>query len=74
MIGLLVALLAGLGSSLPPQKPPVGRSLSRAPMPERDDREWEEVGLALPDLGRNLVPYYFPAAGFTARVGVEWSF
>ncbi len=38
------------------------------------DRRWEEVGLALPDLQGNAVPYYFPAAGFTARVGMEWSF
>jgi vitamin B12 transporter len=38
------------------------------------DRRWEEVGLALPDLQGNLVPYYFPAAGFAARVGMEWSF
>jgi vitamin B12 transporter len=38
------------------------------------DRRWEEVGLALPDFPGNLVPYYFPAAGFAARVGMEWSF
>lgn len=38
------------------------------------DRRWEEIGLALPDLRGNLVPYYFPGAGFTARVGMEWSF
>jgi vitamin B12 transporter len=37
-------------------------------------RRWEEVGLALPDPGGNLVPYYFPGAGFAARVGMEWSF
>ncbi len=35
---------------------------------------WEEVGLALPDTEGNPVPYYFPSAGFTARVGMEWSF
>jgi outer membrane cobalamin receptor len=38
------------------------------------DQRWEELGLALPDFRGNLVPYYFPAAGFTARVGMEWSF
>ena len=38
------------------------------------DREWEEVGLALTDFRGNLVPYYFPAAGFTARLGMDWSF
>jgi hypothetical protein len=38
------------------------------------DRAWEEMGLALPDFAGNLVSYYFPAAGFTARVGMEWSF
>lgn len=38
------------------------------------DREWEELGLALPDFSGELVPYYYPAAGFAARLGIEWSF
>jgi hypothetical protein len=29
---------------------------------------------ALSDLPGGRVPYYFPAAGFTARLGLEWSF
>jgi hypothetical protein len=36
--------------------------------------EWEEVGLALPDLQGDRAPDYFPAAGFTARLGLEWRF
>ena len=38
------------------------------------DREWEELGLALSDFSGGVVPYYYPAAGFAARVGFEWSF
>jgi hypothetical protein len=34
----------------------------------------EEVGLALSDIVGELVAYYFPAAGFTARLGLEWRF
>ena len=36
--------------------------------------KWEEVGYALPDFRGELVPYYFPAAGFAARLGMEWRF
>jgi outer membrane receptor protein involved in Fe transport len=36
--------------------------------------KWEEVGYALPDFRGDLVPYYFPAAGFAARLGLEWRF
>lgn len=38
------------------------------------DREWEELGLALPDFSGELIPYYYPAAGFAARLGIDWSF
>ena len=58
MIGLLVALLAAPPGP-PPQKP--GAPTAR-----------EDVVVTAENLGR--VPHYFPAAGFTARVGVEWSF
>ncbi|HZI65287.1 MAG TPA: TonB-dependent receptor [Thermoanaerobaculia bacterium] len=38
------------------------------------DREWEELGLALSDFSGGVVPYYYPAAGFAARVGIDWTF
>jgi outer membrane receptor protein involved in Fe transport len=38
------------------------------------DREWEELGLALPDFSGGTVPYYYPAAGFAARAGLDWTF
>jgi hypothetical protein len=34
----------------------------------------EEVGLALSDMEDELMAYYFPAGGFTARLGLEWRF
>lgn len=36
--------------------------------------DYEELGFALTDFGGRPVPYYFPAHGFAARVGVEWRF
>lgn len=79
MIGPFVALLAAAGP--PPQqpRPPTARedvvvTAERVTEPRVTDRRWEEVGLALPDFRGELVPYYFPGAGFTARVGMEWSF
>ncbi len=50
-----------------------GRWKARLDLLNVTNRNWEEVGLALPDARGELVPYYFPAAGFTARAGVEWS-
>jgi outer membrane receptor protein involved in Fe transport len=38
------------------------------------DREWEELGLALSDFAGGVVPHYYPAAGFAARVGIDWTF
>ena len=38
------------------------------------DREWEELGLALSDFSGGTVPYYYPAAGFAARAGLDWTF
>ncbi|MDQ5858699.1 MAG: TonB-dependent receptor, partial [Acidobacteriota bacterium] len=38
------------------------------------DRDWEELGLALSDFSGEIVPYYYPAAGFAARVGIDWRF
>ena len=38
------------------------------------DREWEELGLTLSDFSGGVVPYYYPAAGFAARVGIDWTF
>lgn len=38
------------------------------------DSEWEELGLTLSDFSGGVVPYYYPAAGFAARVGVDWTF
>jgi len=50
-----------------------GRWKARLDLLNVTNRNWEEIGLALPDARGELVPYYFPAAGFTARAGVEWS-
>jgi hypothetical protein len=50
-----------------------GRWKARLDLLNVTNRNWEEIGLALPDGRGELVPYYFPAAGFTARAGVEWS-
>jgi len=50
-----------------------GRWKARLDLLNVTNRNWEEVGLALPDARGELVPYYFPAAGFTARAGLEWS-
>jgi hypothetical protein len=36
--------------------------------------KWEEIGLALPDSEGRFAPYDFPAAGFAARLGLEWRF
>lgn len=38
------------------------------------DRRFEELGLALSDFSGEAVPYFYPAAGFSARAGIEWSF
>lgn len=38
------------------------------------DRDWEELGLALSDFSGAVVPYYYPAAGFAARAGIDWTF
>ena len=38
------------------------------------DEEREEVEFAPPDVPSDLVPYYFPTAGFAARLGLEWGF
>lgn len=50
------------------------RLSARADLLNVTNRKWEEIGLALPDLQGDLAPYYFPAAGFTARLGLEWRF
>jgi outer membrane receptor protein involved in Fe transport len=82
VIGLLVLLFAGVPSPPPSQNPRLdvrlqksfGRVSARADLLNVTNREWEEVGLALPDLSGELVPDYFPAAGFTARLTLEWRF
>jgi len=67
VIGLLVGLLAVAGSAPPPpQKPRVPTA--------REDTVVTALDLLSSDFRGSLVPYYFPAAGFTGRVGMEWSF
>lgn len=51
-----------------------GRLSARADLLNVTNARWEEVGLALPDFEGELAPYYFPAAGFAARLGMEWRF
>jgi outer membrane receptor protein involved in Fe transport len=51
-----------------------GRFSARADFLNVTNARWEEVGLALPDFEGELAPYYFPAAGFAARLGMEWRF
>jgi outer membrane receptor protein involved in Fe transport len=51
-----------------------GRFSARADLLNLTNARWEEVGLALPDFEGDLAPYYFPAAGFAARLGMEWRF
>jgi outer membrane receptor protein involved in Fe transport len=50
------------------------RFRARADLLNVTNAKWEEVGYALPDARGDLVPYYFPAAGFAARLGLEWGF
>lgn len=50
------------------------RFRARADLLNVTNAKWEEVGYALPDFRGDLVPYYFPAAGFAARLGIEWGF
>jgi hypothetical protein len=40
----------------------------------RRQRASGRLGLALPVFQGKFVSYYLPAAGFTARLGWEWSF
>ena len=51
-----------------------GRFSARVDLLNVTNARWEEVGLALPDVEGELAPYYFPAAGFAARLGMEWRF
>lgn len=51
-----------------------GRLRARADLLNVGDRDWEEVGLLLSDFEGRPVPYYFPAAGFAARLGIDWTF
>jgi outer membrane receptor protein involved in Fe transport len=51
-----------------------GRFSARADFLNVTNARWEEVGLALPDFDGELAPYYFPVAGFAARLGMEWRF
>ena len=51
-----------------------GRFSATADFLNVTNEKWEEVGLALPDFAGELVPYYFPPAGFAARLGMEWRF
>ena len=51
-----------------------GRLSARADLLNVTNARWEKVGLALPDVEGDLAPYYFPAAGFAARLGMEWRF
>lgn len=38
------------------------------------DDEFSELGFALSDFTGGTVPYYLPAPGFAARVGLDWKF
>jgi len=47
---------------------------ARADLLNVTDAKRKKVTLALPVFEGKLVSYYLPAAGFTARLGWEWSF
>lgn len=51
-----------------------GRFSARVDLLNVTNARWEEVGLALPDFEGELASYYFTAAGFAARLGMEWRF
>jgi hypothetical protein len=78
-IGLIALLARGAAGEPPSPAPQAVReevvvTAERSPGPRETDRDWEELGLALPDFSGGTVSYYYPAAGFAARAGLDWTF
>jgi outer membrane cobalamin receptor len=38
------------------------------------DRQWEPLGVTVPDFTGGVAPYYWPAPGRSVRAGLEWTF